>query len=103
MDMDHQQGIALCMQHMHRYVGIQTADGAYHDGIIEKVDETHVYLAVPIGCESDSRAFFPGPFGGYPAFGYGFPYGYGFWPRRRFYRTVLPLAALLSLSLLPYY
>jgi hypothetical protein len=38
----------------------------------------------------------------YPYYGYPYSYGYGF-PRRRFFRQVLPLAGLLALSLLPYY
>ncbi len=47
----------------------------------------------------DSRYGFPGAFG----YGYGFPgYGYGF-PPRRFARLVLPLAALVALSALPWY
>jgi hypothetical protein len=100
-----EEAVTLCMQHQHRYVGVHTADGMFHDGIVEHVDEENLYLAVPIGCEGeDSRAFIGGPFwGGYPAYGYGYPYGYGFFPRRRFYRRVLPLAGLLALSLLPYY
>ncbi|WP_052487060.1 hypothetical protein [Gordoniibacillus kamchatkensis] len=66
--------LSLCMSHMHRYVGVHTANGAFHDGIVESVDETHLYLAVPIGCEGEDhhRAFFGPYWGGY------YPYGYGF-------------------------
>jgi hypothetical protein len=80
---------------MHRYVGVQMLDGAYHDGIVEHVDEHQLYLAVPTGdAEIDQmRAFSP--------FGYGYS-GYGY-PRRRFRRRILPLGGVYGLSLLPYY
>ncbi|OBR63101.1 hypothetical protein A7K91_23650 [Paenibacillus oryzae] len=85
----------MCQQHMHRYVLVQTADGMCFDGIVEHVDDEVLCIAVPFGQgEGDPRAFIP--FGGYP-------YGYGYYPRRRFYRQTFPLAGLLALSLLPYY
>jgi hypothetical protein len=89
----------LCRNHLHRYVRIHTADGRIVDGIIENVDDDHVYLAVPIGPgEVDMR--FYNPF--YPPY-YSPGYFYPPYPRRRFRRVVLPLAALIGLSLLPYY
>jgi hypothetical protein len=101
--LDQQEAYALCLQHMHRYVGVQMMDGAYHDGIVEHVDENQLYLAVPTGdAEVDQmRAFTPFGYGGYS--GYGNPgYGYGY-PRRRFRRRILPLGGLYGVSLLPYY
>lgn len=83
-----------CEKHMHRYVLIQARDG-WCDGIVEHVDDDSVYLAVPY-CqgEQDNRAFLP----------YGGPiYPYPYFPRRRFIRRRFPLAALLALSLLPFY
>lgn len=100
---------------MYRYVLVQTSDNQYYDGIVESVDDNHLYLAVPVGGEmereesNDERVFGGvgyGPGFGYPGYGYpgyGFP-GYGYYrPRRRFQRLVLPLTALAALSLLPYY
>lgn len=94
----------ICEKHMYRYVMVQTNDGVLSDGIVEHVDDEYVYLAVPF-CpgEADDRAFFPygggyGAYGGYGGFG-----GYPYYPRRRFFRRRFPLAALLALSLLPYY
>jgi hypothetical protein len=92
---------ALCREHMHRYVRIQVADGSTVDGIIEFVDEEYVYMAVPVrpGDEAnDRRGYFPYvPGGFYP------PYFNPYYPGGRFRRVVLPLAALLALSLLPFY
>jgi hypothetical protein len=104
--LDHQEAYALCQQHMHRYVGVQMADGTHHDGIVETVDEHHLYLAVPIGAAASDqmRAFTPFGYAGY-GYGYGYPgYGYpGYYPGYGYERRILPLAALLALSLLPYY
>ncbi|SFI61671.1 hypothetical protein SAMN02799624_01656 [Paenibacillus sp. UNC496MF] len=84
-----------CHEHMHRYVLAHTHDGWCCDGFIEHIDDEVVCLAVP-HCGGMDRAFVPGPF---------FPplYPYPFFPRRRFYRQVFPLAALVGLSLLPFY
>lgn len=138
----------LCRLHLHRYVLVQTHDGAMVDGIIAEVDDHHLYLAVlpetmdapshsvptapissatpgsyardsedgasgqeieeehSLSSEADQerlRQWYGYPF--YPGYGYfGSPYGgfYGF-PRRRFRRLVLPLAALTALTLLPYW
>ncbi|WNF37553.1 hypothetical protein RJD24_03570 [Bacillaceae bacterium IKA-2] len=123
--MHHQQNtFEICKNHLHRYVLVQTVDQQSYDGIVENVDETNLYLAVPEGeaLERDHSneerllggvGFGPGlGYGGgfgYPGIGppgYGYPgYGYPYYPRprRRFRRLVLPLAALTALTLLPYY
>jgi hypothetical protein len=115
--MEKHQAQALCREHMHRYVLVQTHDGQQFDGIVENVDDDNLYLAVPNwGTQtSDSRLT---PFGfGYPGYGYGYgyPYGYGYgfpgygfgfgYPfyGRRFRRFGFPLASLAALSLLPFY
>ncbi|EFM12757.1 hypothetical protein PaecuDRAFT_0268 [Paenibacillus curdlanolyticus YK9] len=95
-----------CNQHMHRYVLARTYNGWCTDGIVEHIDDEFVCLAVPCGVMMvDSRGFGPfspfgGPFGG--PFGAPF-YPYPYYPRRRFIRQTLPLAALVGLSLLPFY
>jgi hypothetical protein len=101
MDLD--EAYSLCQQHMHRYVGVQMADGSYHEGIVENVDEHNLYLAVPTGAadQDQTRAFLPFGYSGYGYPGYGYE-GYGY-PGGLFFRSTLPLAALLALSLLPYY
>ncbi|RXJ00020.1 hypothetical protein DS745_13430 [Anaerobacillus alkaliphilus] len=112
----------ICKNHMHRYVLVQTAGQQAYDGIVENVDDTNLYLAVPVGesmqreGESEDRLVggvgfgYPGfgyPGFGYPGFGYpgyGYPgFGYPYSPRRRFQRLILPLAAITALSLIPYY
>ncbi|MGM0880651.1 MAG: hypothetical protein ACQEXQ_06355 [Bacillota bacterium] len=105
--LDKEQMKQWCEQHMHRYVLAQTHDGWCCDGFIEHMDDEVVCLAVPCGMnERDERAFLPYPPYGYP-YGYppyGYPiYPYPYFPRRRFIRRVFPLAALLALSLLPFY
>lgn len=89
----------LCSAHMGRFVRLQMSDGAVYDGVIEKVDGEHVFIACPVREEEGEVARYlpyPGyaPFIGYP----GYPYTY--YPRFR--RYALPLAGLLALSLLPY-
>jgi hypothetical protein len=83
---------SYCESHMHRYVEIQAVDGYCYDGIVEHVDEEWICLAVP-GPVDQLRGLFPPPL--YPPFG---PYR-----PRRFNRLILPLAALVTISLLPYY
>lgn len=92
-----------CEHHMNRYVLAQTHDGWCCDGFIEYMDDEVLCLAVPCGTnERDERAFLPYPAFGYPPYGYPI-YPYPYFPRRRFVRRVFPLAALLALSLLPFY
>ncbi|CAM4264844.1 hypothetical protein [Paenibacillus tarimensis] len=111
--MEKQELHKWCTEHVHRYVLAHTKDGLCCDGFIEHIDETHVYLAVPYcGSGHDTmRAY--APYGAaVPPYGVPYPgspfvqpplYPYPYYPRRRFLRTVFPLAALLGLSLLPYY
>lgn len=86
----------FCKSHLHRYVLVHTKDGFCCDGFVEHIDDEVVCIAVIHGGGMDPRAFLPG---------FGFPplYPYPYFPRRRFYRQVFPLAALLGLSLLPFY
>lgn len=82
-----------CEQHKYRYVLARTRSGLCTDGFIEHIDDQVLCLAVPYGLY-ENRAFFPY----YPTL-----YPYPYYPRRRFYRQVFPLAGLLALSLLPFY
>lgn len=99
----------LCKKHMHAYVLAETTDGSVIDGIITGLDDDYVYFAVPIdNTDNYDRQFgygYGGGYGyGYPGYGYGYGPGYGYgYPRRRFQRLVLPLAAIATLSLLPWY
>ncbi|WP_284139436.1 hypothetical protein [Virgibacillus sp. LDC-1] len=105
----------LCKEHMHSYVLVELHDGSTFDGIVTGLDEEYAYFAVPISYnETDSpmvsaeESRFLGY--GYPGFGFGYPGfygpfgygGYGFYPRR-FRRLILPLAAIVALSALPWY
>ena len=100
-----------CKNHMHAYVLAEMVDGTKVDGIITGLDDENVYFALPMdqdeapferGDDSNQRQF-GGWYGGgygYPGYGYGYP---GWYPRPRFRRLVLPLAALAAISLLPWY
>jgi hypothetical protein len=92
--MDKKETKKLCEAHLHRYVEVKLADGSHYDGIVERVDDHWLFLAVP-GAVEQMRGYFPGPF--YPGYGPYYPYP------PRFSRLVLPLAALAALTLLPYY
>lgn len=98
--MEKHEAHALCYAHMNKFVRITMGDGAVYDGVIENVDDEHVYVACPIrdreGAEGEDRAFgFPGAG---PGFGfYGHPF---FHPFPRFRRFALPLSFLLGLSFL---
>ncbi|MNW03236.1 hypothetical protein D3C71_1991420 [compost metagenome] len=83
---------ALCQAHMNKFVRIQMQDGAVYEGVVEKVDHEHVFIACPMRAEegaADSRYF---PYGGW-----GGPWNPGFGYRR----FALPLLGLTTLALLP--
>ncbi|WP_280768659.1 hypothetical protein [Salipaludibacillus daqingensis] len=114
-----------CEQHLHKYVLVTTKDQQQFDAIVESVDDEYVSFAVPIGGKNygemmmnnlpNDGGFSYGYGGGmeerqyYP--GYGYPYYpqyppyplYPYYPPQRFQRLVLPLAALVALSTLPYF
>jgi|GEM_PF-551063 len=96
-----------CKHHMHRYVLARTYNGWCIDGIVEHIDDQFLCLAVPCGVVMvDPRGFIPfgGPFGGPFGAPIGAPfYPYPYYPRRRFIRQTLPLAALVGLSVLPFF
>ncbi|WP_246070636.1 hypothetical protein [Paenibacillus kobensis] len=96
-----------CKHHMHRYVLARTYNGWCIDGIVEHIDDQFLCLAVPCGVVMvDPRGFVPfgGPFGGPFGSPFGAPfYPYPYYPRRRFIRQTLPLAALVGLSVLPFF
>ncbi|TQS75820.1 hypothetical protein DX933_06005 [Ornithinibacillus gellani] len=102
MNQDVKKVYDLCKAHIHSYVLAEMNDGSKIDGIITGLDDEYVYMAVPFDQEQDvsqqmnhhNRQF------GYPGFG-GFP-GYSY-PPRRFNRLILPLAALVALTALPWY
>lgn len=107
MDKNNQSIYDLCKQHLHAYVLVETKDGMTFDGIMTGLDDENVYFAVPIEpYERDQirNIYSPpyaGPYGGFDHPYYGYP-GYGY-PGRRFRRLVIPLAALTTLALLPWY
>jgi hypothetical protein len=76
----------FCKRHKHYYVLLEMDDGKMYDGIIDKADNDHAYLLVPIGDQreednEEERQFgfggFGGPFGGFgsPFGGFGSPFG----------------------------
>ena len=82
--MQHQEAFNLCQEHMNKYVRLHMQDGAVYDGIIEKVDGEHVYIASPVMEEEEAmRAPYPGIGGGVgpggPGFGGPGPWGPGPW------------------------
>jgi len=86
-----------CKRHMHSYVLLETTDGFKTDGIITGLDDTNIYLAVPIEEQvgkqkgnknkHSAQQFYRG----------------SYFPPRRFRRIIIPLAVLATLSLLPWY
>lgn len=92
-----------CKQHMHSYVLVETTDGMKIDGIITGLDEENVYLAVPVNPYQESIEQNPNQFGPYPDPYYRPGSRFGYVPRRRFRRQIIPLALLAALSLLPWY
>jgi len=84
------------MSCMNKYVGVQTLDGQTHDGFIAHVDQDYITLAIPTNeMLSGSHPHMTA----YRQFGY-YP---GFYPRRRFIRNRIPLAAITGLFLLPFF
>lgn len=98
---------SLCQKYMNQYVLAELIDGTKIDGIITDVDTEYVYLAIPFfGREVESKSL-PSINDENRQWGYGYypsvyPYGYGY-PPQRFRRLILPLAALVALSALPWY
>lgn len=91
--MHQHEAYMLCYQHVNKFVRIHMHDGVVYEGVIEKVDYEHVYIACPIAGDMSEDRYFP-----YPGFGYGYgPFGYP-----RFNRFALPLVGLTALSLLPF-
>lgn len=89
MGYDHKkQMMEMCKKYHHHLMQMEGTDGRMYEGIIDGMDDDHVYLLVPVG-DMDDRAF-GSPYGGHPYYG-GFGYGYGY-PRRfrRFIRRPYP-------------
>jgi hypothetical protein len=84
MNYPHQQGVMGNMQGSHPGMMNAHSQGPHRNDYPEYMH----------GEQEEMRQF------GY--YGFGFP-GYGFYPRRRFSRLVLPLAALVALTALPWY
>lgn len=87
----------MCKKYHHHFVQIETTEGKVFDGIVDGMDDDHVYLLIPIGDadRDDQRQFWGGfphsPFG----FGFGHPFFFGI-PRRfrRFGRFGFPFFGL---------
>ncbi|REJ22039.1 MAG: hypothetical protein C6W54_15790 [Bacillaceae bacterium] len=105
----------FCKRHKHYYVLLEMDDGKMYDGIIDKADNDHAYLLVPIGDQreednEEERQFgfggFGGPFGGFgsPFGGFGGPFGgfggFGHFPFRfrRFRRFRFPFSRIRRFS-----
>jgi len=85
-----------CKRHMHSYVLIETTDGFKTDGIITGLDDSNIYLAVPISAERQNEKR-KGNINRAQQF------NHSYFPPRRFRRIIIPLAVLATLSLLPWY
>ncbi|MEK4383523.1 hypothetical protein NSS70_17060 [Aeribacillus sp. FSL K6-2848] len=88
-------------RHKHYYVLLEMDDGKMYDGIIDKADNDHAYLLVPIGDQreednEEERQFgfggFGSPFGGFGGFGH-FPFRF-----RRFRRFRFPFSRIRRFS-----
>lgn len=91
----------FCKRHKHYYVLLEMDDGKMYDGIIDKADNDHAYLLVPIGDQreednEEERQFgfggFGSPFGGFGGFGH-FPFRF-----RRFRRFRFPFSRIRRFS-----
>ncbi|MBD7909486.1 hypothetical protein [Sporosarcina gallistercoris] len=78
----------MCNRHCGKAVAIRTKDGKEHRGIIQHVDNRHVYLQPMNGIRN---------LGG---FGYGFS-GYGY--RGRGFGLGIALGAIATLALIPFF
>lgn len=121
--MNHIEQMKLnCEQHVNKPVYLQLQGNEGYSGVIEHVDDEHVYLLVPVDengqyihlselmgqMEHTSHhmmrqyPYYYQPYPNYYGGGYGHGYGYGYgYPRPyNWNRLVLPLAALTALSVL---
>ncbi|MEC0329533.1 hypothetical protein P4H42_07850 [Paenibacillus macerans] len=70
----------ICKRYHHHLIHVESTDGKVFVGIIDGMDDDHVYLLIPIGdMDGDDRAF-GAPFGGFgaPFGGFGAPFGVPF-------------------------
>lgn len=71
----------FCKKYKHYYVMMEMDDGKMYDGIIEKADNDHAYVLMPIGDQREENIEEDRQYGyggyGYPYGGYGPGYGYG--------------------------
>lgn len=79
-----------CSRHRGKAVAIRTKDGKEHRGIIQHVDNRHVYLQPMNGVRN---------LGG---FSYGFS-GYGYRGRGRGFGIGIALGAIATLALIPFF
>ncbi|GAB3789892.1 hypothetical protein [Virgibacillus kimchii] len=112
MNANYSKMYQLCKEHMHGYVLAELVDGTKVDGIITGLDDEYVYMAIPLEHHEQHRNQVDpyenssGQRYGFPGYGPGFAPGPGFgygYPPLRFRRMVLPLAALIALTALPWY
>lgn len=84
----------FCKRHKHYYVLLEMDDGKMYDGIIDKADNDHAYLLVPIGDqrEEDNEEERQFGFGGFGGFGH-FPFRF-----RRFRRFRFPFSRIRRFS-----
>ncbi len=113
-----QQMKEMCEQHMNQAVTMQ-ANGMNYEGVVEMVDDNHVYMMVPVDEQGQFMSMYEVMAGmqqeqqqqqmmngqeryGYPYQPY-YPGYYPYYPRPRPYgwrRLVFPLAALTALAIL---
>ncbi|KGX88186.1 hypothetical protein [Pontibacillus litoralis] len=93
-----QQWKDYCHQHMYYMVIIEMNDGKQYEGIIEDMDDNHVYMLMPAGDEEEEMEGSQNRQFGY-GYGYGPGWGYGYgYPRRfrRFRRYRFPFFGIRS-------
>ncbi|OMG50020.1 hypothetical protein BK140_08795 [Paenibacillus macerans] len=98
----------ICKRYHHHLIHVESTDGKVFVGIIDGMDDDHVYLLVAVGdTDGDDRAILGGypfgafgfggyPYGGFYGGGYGFGYPFYGYPRRfrRFIRRPFPFFGL---------